>query len=67
LIANRKRPKQADKIQLSLIDLGDVGKFLIHMADPTYLLRMWFKFTFGWDPKDTVIENKNDEEHYLMN
>jgi hypothetical protein len=35
--------------------------------NPFSWLRNWYWFILGYDPKDIVIENPNDEEHYYKN
>ena len=61
LILNRKAPSENDRIQLGLIDLEDL--FLKYL-NPVWLFQWSFKNVEGYDPKDMIIENKNDEEHY---
>jgi len=64
LVTNTKAPRDEDKIQLSLIDFSDTFWFLTNLFNPAAWARNGFKFAMGWDPVDTVIENKNDEKHY---
>lgn len=64
LLTNTKAPTDADRVQLSLIDLESAFFFFANMFNPAYLAQQLFKWILGWDPVDTVIENKNDEEHY---
>lgn len=55
LIADKKRPEHADEINLSLIDYEDSFKLLLNLLNPTFLTRVWSKFTFGFDPIDVIM------------
>jgi len=64
LINNRKAPSHKDRIQIGLYDIEDSFFFFTNMVNPAYIGSHLFKWILGWDPKDMVIENKSDEDHY---
>lgn len=64
LITNAHAPTREDRIQLSLIDVEDASVFFFHFVDPPYIIRLLWIHFFGWDPRDMLIENLDDEEHY---
>lgn len=49
---------------LSLIDLENTAVLLANISNPLKVFQMIFLWIFGYDPKDWIIENKNDEDHY---
>jgi len=61
LIGNVKAPSYEDKIQLSLFDIEETFIFLSHVFNPAWWGQQLFKDVAGYDPKDMIIENKNDE------
>lgn len=50
--------------KLTLFDMGDAFYLFGNLNNPAYWFRLGFKLIFNWDPVDTIIENKDDEEHY---
>ena len=49
--------------EITLIDFAEA----LEMLTPVYWGQLFWKIIFGYDPKDIVWENKDDEDHYLPN
>lgn len=50
--------------KLTLFDMGDAIFMYANLNNPLWWFQWIFKLIFNWDPKDIIIENKDDEEHY---
>jgi len=44
--------------------MGDTIMLFANLNNPTWWFRKGFMLIFNWDPIDTIVENKDDEEHY---
>jgi len=52
---------------LGLIDFEDTFWNFINLFNPFWWIYNIAKLILRYDPKDIVIENKDDEEHYYKN
>lgn len=67
LIGDPNSPDPADRLQIGLIDFEDTFWQVLNLFNPFWWIYNVAKILLRYDPKDIVIENKDDEEHYYKN
>lgn len=67
LIGDPNSPDPADRLQIGLIDFEDTFWQVLNLFNPLWWIYNIAKVLLRYDPKDIIIENKDDEEHYYKN
>jgi hypothetical protein len=67
LIGDPYSPDPADRLQIGLIDFEDTFWQVLNLFNPLWWIYTIAKLILRYDPKDIIIENKDNEEHYYKN